>query len=184
MEKSRKIILHVCCAICGAYLSEILKKDFDQVLLYFYNPNIHPEEEYKKRLESAKKLAKTYDLEIIEGEYDIKNWFNCTKGLENELEGGKRCDLCFDMRLEKTAQIAKKEKAEYFTTTLAASSFKDEKLIKKIGGEIADKYSLEFINFFEDSQFKKEAWQKARKLARDLNFYHQKYCGCVFSQRK
>lgn len=195
--KDKKIVLHICCAICGVYLVEHLVgvQNFEP-LLYFYNPNIHSkinpslaegegggiDDEYQKRLESVKKLAEIYKLELIEGEYEPKKWFEKVQGLEDEPEGGKRCSVCFKMRLEKTAQIAKEKNISYFTTTLSASSFKDEKLIAQIGKEIADKYNLQFIDSFGDQEFKKQALQKARLLAKEYNFYHQKYCGCVFSQ--
>lgn len=158
-------------------------QDFEP-LLYFYNPNIHPKEEYQKRLEAVRKLAEIHRLKLIEEKYEPEIWFEKVKGLEDEPEGGKRCPVCFEMRLEKTAQIAKEANAEYFTTTLAASSFKDEKLIGQIGRKIADKYGLQFVDSFGDSEFKKQALQRARIIAKENNFYHQKYCGCLFSQRR
>jgi epoxyqueuosine reductase len=182
--KESKIILHTCCAVCGAYLCELLKNQFKEVLIYFYNPNIYPKEEYEKRLTSAKKLAEVYDLEFIEGEYDYENWLERIKGMEKEPEGGKRCPICFAMRLEKTAQLAKDKKCGYFTTTLAMSPYKNEKLTDEIGEIIAEENSVRFLESTELNQSKQDIWKKTRELAKKMEFYHQKYCGCQFSIRK
>ncbi|MDD5430830.1 MAG: epoxyqueuosine reductase QueH [Candidatus Pacebacteria bacterium] len=173
-----KILIHTCCAVCGAYLTEIFKENYEPVIL-FYNPNIYPKEEYEKRKESAVKLAEIYGVEFIEGEYDDKNWAEKIKGLEGEKEGGKRCPVCFEIRLAKTAEGAKRNDIKYFSTTLAASPYKNEKLINEIGQRIAKENDLEFIKI--DFADKKDIWDKSRKLAKDFNFYHQNYCGCAYS---
>ena len=182
-EKS-KIILHTCCAVCGAYLCELLKNEFSEVLIYFYNPNIYPKEEYEKRLASAKKLAEIYGVEFVEGEYDSENWLERVRDLEREPEGGKRCPVCFAMRLEKTAQLAKEKGFECFTTTLAMSPYKNEKLTDEIGEIIAKENNLKFLKSTELNQSKQDIWKKTRELAKKMEFYHQKYCGCQFSIRK
>jgi epoxyqueuosine reductase len=197
--KESKIILHTCCAVCGAYLCELLKNQFKEVLIYFYNPNIYPKEEYEKRLTSAKKLAEVYDLEFIEGEYDYENWLERIKGMEKEPEGGKRCPICFAMRLEKTAQLAKEKGFEYFTTTLAMSPYKNEKIIDELGGKIAEEYGIKYLTLHAGDKIIQEekqdilpctelvlvqGWKKTRELAKKMEFYHQKYCGCQFSIRK
>lgn len=176
-----KLMLHVCCAICGAYLTEILQKEF-QPILFYHNPNIHPKEEYEKRKEAGQKLAQIYHLEFIEGIYDPDNWFKAIKGFEVEPEGGKRCPVCFKMRLLETAMAAQKRKIEIFTTTLAVSPYKNEILTDIIGEEIAKNLSLRFLKSSEFDQSKKEIWQKTRLLARKYGFYHQKYCGCILSK--
>ena len=181
MENKSKIVLHTCCAVCGAYLCELLKEQFGEVLIYFYNPNIYPREEYEKRLASAKKLAEIYKMEFVEGEYDNENWLEKIKGLENEPEGGKRCPVCFAMRLEKTAQLAKERGFEYFTTTLAVSPYKDEKTTDELGEKIANEFGIKFLKSVELNQEKKEIWNKTREASRKMEFYHQKYCGCQFS---
>jgi len=180
---NKKLVLHTCCAVCGVYLCELLKGRFSEILIYFYNPNVHPEEEYKKRLESAKKLAEIYGFEFQEGEYDSKNWFERVKGLENEPEGGRRCPVCFEMRLRKTAELAKNRGFEYFATTLAISPHKNEKIVNDLGLQIAKEFGLNFLTSSDLGQSKKEIWQKGRKAAKKYDFYHQKYCGCIFSQR-
>jgi len=128
IAKKPKLMLHVCCAVCGAFMVDFLKDKYD-MSLFFYNPNIHPEEEYLKRKESALKLANIYSIDFIEGEYDKDSWFGKIKGLEQEQEGGKRCLVCFEERLLKTASASE----EYFSTTLSLSPYKDENAINNIG---------------------------------------------------
>ncbi|HOX21649.1 MAG TPA: epoxyqueuosine reductase QueH [Candidatus Paceibacterota bacterium] len=183
--KSSKLVLHTCCAVCGAHLCELLKNDFSEILIYFYNPNVHPKEEYEKRKEAGKKLAEIYSLEFVEGEYDDKNWFELVRGLENEPEGGARCPICFEMRLKKTVQLAKERGFTHFATTLAASPYKSEKIVDELAGKIAREFGLEYLSTVAIGALdKKEIWQKTRELAKKFNFYHQNYCGCLFSQRK
>lgn len=177
-----KLLLHTCCAVCGAYLADFFKNQAEKILLYFYNPNIYPKEEYKKRLEIVKKMAKIYHLEFLAGEYEPDFWLQKTKGLENEPEGGKRCIVCFQIRLEKTAQLAQQLGYDAFSTTLGISPYKNLSLINELGQKIAQKFGLTFIRL--DEKNKKDFWQKSRILAKKFNFYHQKYCGCLFSLKK
>lgn len=188
-----KILIHVCCAICGAALTELLKDKFEAVL-YFYNPNIHPEDEYLKRRDAVKSLAEIYNVKFFEGNYDKENWFEIVKGLEKEPEGGARCPVCFKMRLEKAGEFAKEQGCAGFLTTLAMSPYKNELQINEIGKFMAEKFGLQFLTIEEiigsipgidhADEFKKKIWQKSRELARQYQFYHQKYCGCVYSMRK
>ena len=164
-------------------MAELLKSKFSQILIYFYNPNIQPEEEYEKRKESAEKLAEIYHLEFEEGEYEPKKWFEKIKGFENEPEGGRRCPICFEMRLRKTVELARERGFEYFSTTLAVSPYKNEKIIDELGQKIAAEFNLKFLNLKDFDGNKKELWQKTRELAKKHGFYHQKYCGCIFSQK-
>ncbi len=176
-----KLILHTCCAVCGAYLVDFLKDQFE-ITLFFYNPNIWPKEEYDKRLEAAKQLAKIYQINFKEGEYNYDLWLQKIRGFEGEPEGGKRCPICFRMRLEETVKLAKEEKALYFTTTLAISPFKDEKILDEIATLLAKENNLIFLPLSEFGN-KKDLWQKTQELSKKHNLYHQKYCGCQFSFR-
>lgn len=180
-DNNSRIVLHTCCAVCGAYFSKFLKEKFREVLIYFYNPNIHPKEEYNKRKEAVQKLAKIYNFEFKEGVYDKDRWFELVRGLEGEPEGGKRCSVCFEMRLKKAADFAKNNGFQCFATTLFLSPHKDGKVIDEIGKEIAGDLGVNFLAFSELNKDKKELWQKTRELAKKFNFYHQTYCGCVFS---
>jgi predicted adenine nucleotide alpha hydrolase (AANH) superfamily ATPase len=175
-----KLVLHICCAICGAYLSELLKDRFE-IIYYYYNPNIHPEKEYIKRRESVQKLASIYSSEFIEGDYETQEWYSTIAGFEGEPEGGKRCPLCFRMRIAKTATLALAKGATHFTTTLAASPHKNEDIIGAIGADIATERGLAFLTMSDFGEPKKEMWTKTRVLAKEHGFYHQNYCGCTFS---
>lgn len=180
MRKYR-ILLHICCGICALEVIKELSKEFGEVVPYFYNPNIEPEEEYKKRLIFAQKAAEINNLRLIEGEYNNQDWRNFVAGLENEPEAGKRCELCFQYRLENSAKFAKQNNCNFFATTLAISPHKNARVINEIGQKLADKYQLKFLarNFKKEGGFK-----KTMELAKYYNFYRQNYCGCLFSKPK
>lgn len=179
-EQKPKLVLHICCAICGAYLSELLKDRFE-IIYYYYNPNIHPEEEYEKRKASVQQLAAIYGSEFIEGDYEVQEWYKSIAGFEGEPEGGKRCPLCFRLRIERTAKLALAKGATHFTTTLATSPYKNEDIIGAIGTSIAHETGLTFLTMSDFGEPKKDIWAKTRVLAKQHAFYHQNYCGCTFS---
>lgn len=184
-NENKKLVLHICCAVCGAYLCELLRNQFQEIILYFYNPNIWPKEEYERRKQSVQKLAEIYNLEFMEGDYDSDNWSRVIKGLENEPEGGKRCPICFEVRLRKTAEIAGKKNFGHFATTLAISPYKSEKIVDEIGNKLAGELNLSYLSTYIMGDLNKnEIWQKTRELAKRFEFYHQKYCGCNFSVKK
>lgn len=174
-----KLLLHVCCAPCAIYPLKILQDRFDLVLV-FYGPNIHPIDEYLKRLESAKQLSEKIGLSIIELEYNPKDWYELIKGLEEEPEGGKRCKVCYSMRLERIAKFAKKNGYRNFTTTLTLSPHKPASVINPIGESIAKEYGLVFLA--EDFK-KKDGFKKSCQLSDEYGLYRQKYCGCEYSPR-
>ena len=177
--KKPKLLLHICCVGCGVYVSQILQRDYD-VKLFFYNPNIWPREEYKKRLDEAEKIAKQYDLELIKGEYDHDKWLETVQGHENDKEKGERCLICYEFRLKAAAAMAKKLDCQYFTTTLTTSPHKDALAVNKIGEQAAAKNDLKFLS----QDFKKhDGFKKSSALSRELGLYRQNYCGCEFSQR-
>lgn len=176
-----KLLLHICCAPCGGYLSKEFFKNFEPVL-FFYNPNIWPKDEYEKRLAEVKKICQQEKIELIIGKYENERWFELTKGHEQDSEGGKRCSICFKMRLEKTAQRAKELGIKNFSTSLAVSPYKNLSTIKKIGEKIAKECNLNFIIF--DEIEKKDLWPRAKQFSQEKKFYHQRYCGCVYSKSK
>ncbi|MDD5071973.1 MAG: epoxyqueuosine reductase QueH [Patescibacteria group bacterium] len=174
-----KLFLHVCCAGCGAYAAQTLKKDY-RLVLYFYNPNIYPKSEYEKRLAEAKKIAAEYGLKIIFEKYDHASWLEKIKGHEKDLERGERCRICYQDRLEKTAKIAREKRFALFTTTLTISPHKDAGIISRLGRDLENKYKVKFL----DKDFKKQdGFKKSAFLARKLGLYRQNYCGCEFSQK-
>ncbi len=174
------ILIHVCCAPCAAYCIEKLQQDGYTPAIYFYNPNIHPEAEYKKRLEELARFAECKDLPLHIEEDPTEIWLDLVKGLENEKEGGKRCKTCFDMRLEKTAQFAKQKGFDGFTTVLTVSPHKNSSLINKIGKDIAENISIKFL---EENFKKQDGFKKSLELSEKYGFYRQSYCGCVYSIR-
>ena len=202
--ENKKIILHLCCAVCGAYITEFLKNNFKEVILYFYNPNIYPKEEYQKRFESVKTLAKMHKLELIEGNSNYEKWLNKVEGSEEEKEGRKRCSICFDYRLREVAELTKKKGFDCFFSSLPLSPYKKDVIIKEIGDKIAKEYQIEFLDLFSmllpvisaragiqnslndvesHQEIKKYFWEKTIKKAKENDFYFQKYCGCEFSKK-
>jgi hypothetical protein len=171
-----KILLHICCGVCASSaVAKLREKNFD-VVGFFYNPNIHPEEEYLKRLDVAREVARILDFELISGTYDKEVWLEKTKSLEGEPEGGRRCSACFKMRLEEAQKKAKEMGIKKFTTTLSASPHKDVGVINEIGRSISPS---EFLV----SDFKKQnGFKLAMEFAKRYNLYRQNYCGCIYSR--
>ncbi len=173
-----KVLLHICCGVCATAVAEKLLIEGYELTGFFYNPNIHPEDEYKRRLDSAKKVAEHLKFELIEGIYDRENWFPQVKGLEYEPEGGKRCIACFRMRLSKTYEVMRKKNFDRFTTTLSVSPLKDATYINKIGMEIGGE------KFIVDDFKKKGGFQRAVELSKEWGLYRQDYCGCIYSKEE
>jgi epoxyqueuosine reductase len=174
MNKIRsKILLHTCCAPCAtASTLRLLKDDYD-VALFFSNSNIYPPEEYEKRLINARKLADILDVPLIEDEYDHESWQKWIRGLENEPERGKRCELCFHYSLERASNKARDLDIPYFTTTLTISPYKISPVIFRI--------ARQFPGFIEYNFKKKNGYKESIRLSREWNLYRQKYCGCEYS---
>jgi predicted adenine nucleotide alpha hydrolase (AANH) superfamily ATPase len=170
-----KVLLHICCAVCATCCVERLRQEGHEVSGYFYNPNIQPQEEYLRRLKETKKLASRESFPLIVGDYDLDDWFAKIKGLEIEPEGGKRCLRCFSLRLKRAREVAKKKSFSAFTTTLTVSPHKDAQAINEIGRNIDN-------GLFLPRDFKKQnGFKRAQELSRQYNFYHQNYCGCIYS---
>ena len=174
------LLLHSCCAPCSSSVVEQLKPYF-RITIYYFNPNIHPKKEYSIRMEENRWFARDImGVDFIEGEYNPRIWFEAVKGYENEPEGGKRCPICYRLRLEETARKAKEWGFEYFTTTLSVSPHKRADWINQIGLELEEQYGVRFLV----ADFKKGGgYQRSLELSRKYNLYRQQYCGCVFSLR-
>ena len=180
VELENKILLHSCCAICSGYPITLLKDMGYQVFVYFYNPNIYPTNEYQKRLEAQKELCRHLDCELIEGEYVTEEFYAYAKGFESEPEKGLRCDRCFELRLSRTAKLAKELGIKEFTTSIVISPHKNFAKLSEIGEIIAKENGL----IFKAIDFKKQdGFLKTNKLSKELNLYRQNYCGCEFSIR-
>lgn len=173
-----KFLLHVCCGPCSVAIFEELAEQFD-VTAHFYNPNIHPIKEYNKRKAEVIKICGELGISVIEEEYDIKKWFEKIAGLEEESEGGKRCFMCFEMRLEHAAKFASENGFQYFGTSLTSGRNKRANIINPIGKNIGDKFG---IKFFEEDWKKGGRQEMAQQLIKQKNIYKQDYCGCVYSR--
>lgn len=176
----KNILTHVCCAPCSTYSFEKLVSDGFAPVGFFYNPNIHPEEEYNRRLEELIKFAEFKNYPLIVQEDLPEIWFESIKGLEGEKEGGSRCERCFRLRLEKTAIYAKENNFDGFTTVLSISPHKNSAVINQIGKELSEKFGIYFL---EENFKKNEGFKKSLELSKEYNLYRQSYCGCVFSHR-
>ena len=171
----RKILLHTCCAVCASACVERLRSEEIEPVLFFSNHNIAPKEEYDKRLESARILAKTWNIELIEDTYDHNSWLKAIEGYESEPERGLRCSRCFAYSLSRTAQYASSNGFDHFTTTLTVSPHKVSKTIFEIGKQYPG---------YEPWNFKKkDGFKRSNELSRELDLYRQSYCGCEFSLR-
>ena len=145
IHSSKKILLHACCAICSAYPISLLKDMGYSVVVYFYNPNIYPVEEYEKRLDAQRTLCAHFGCELIVGEYEPEIYYESVKGYENEPEKGARCDKCFELRLKKSAEMAKTLGIEEFTTSIVISPHKNYEKLTAIGQSIAQDFDLNYL---------------------------------------
>ena len=183
-KKSKpKLLLHSCCAPCSSYVIEYLTNYFD-ITIFYYNPNISPYNEYLKRKEEQirliREINKSNKLDITYCDYDNEVYERKIKGLEEEPERGKRCSVCFRLRLSETVKEAKRLNYDYFATTLTLSPYKDSKLINKIGLELEDEFNVKYLV----SDFKKKnGYKRSIELSKKYNLYRQNYCGCKYSKR-
>ena len=184
LNGKKKLLLHSCCGPCSSYVISYLTNYFDITILY-YNPNIYPYEEYLKRKEEQIKLIKEIDkinnVDILDCDYDNNIYNEKIKGLENEPERGKRCWYCYQMRIEKTAKLAKDNNYDYFCTTLSVSPFKNSLWINEIGKDLEGKYNVKWL--YSDFK-KKDGYKKSIELSKQFNLYRQNYCGCIFSKKQ
>ncbi len=177
-----RLLLHCCCAPCSSYVMEYLSKYMD-ITCYYYNPNISPEEEYHKRAEELTGLIGKMPLEVtpeaVIAEYDPESFEAISQGKEQEEEGGARCFECYRLRLSKTAEYAKENGYDYFTTTLSISPYKNAAKLNEIGCELSALYGVSYL--FSDFK-KKGGYLRSCQLSAEYALYRQDYCGCVFSK--
>lgn len=174
------LLLHACCAPCSSHTLLYLYEYFN-ITVYFCNPNIAPEEEYDFRKSELKRFISelALDVSMIDEDYNPAPFYELAKGLENLPERSERCQKCITYRLRKTAELAQKIHADYFTTTLTISPHKDSDFINKCGGELAEEYGISYL--FSD--FKKhDGYKHSIQLSTQYNLYRQNYCGCVYSK--
>ena len=180
MDRKPKLLLHACCAPCSSAVLENLSDYFD-ITLFFYNPNISPEEEFVFRLDELKRLVPEMGLsaEVVSPLYDNEEFESVIKGLETLPEGGKRCKVCYALRLEKSVLFAKENAFDYVTTTLSISPYKNAAWLNEIGQELSEKYGVKYLV----SDFKKgDGYKRSCALSEKYNLYRKKYCGCIDSK--
>ena len=174
------LLLHVCCAPCASSVLERLYEHF-RIVLFYYNPNTHPEAEYEKRFGELPKLLRASgmeDIDIIRGPYEPSDFYEAARGLEGEPEGGERCGACFSLRLSGTAREAKRLGIEHFCTTLSVSPHKNAGLINSVGSALASEEGLTWL--YSDFK-KKNGYLRSIELCRQYEIYRQCWCGCSFS---
>lgn len=180
-----RLFLHSCCAPCSSYCLEYLCQYF-AITVFYYNPNISAETEYRKRVEEQKRLIAAYNEEkkghpitVMEGEYEPARFFAVAKGYEDCPEGGERCFRCFDLRLRETAVRALEGGYDYFGTTLTISPLKNAVKLNEIGQALGEEYGVKWL----PSDFKKKnGYKRSIELSAQYELYRQDYCGCAFSK--
>ena len=177
----KKLLLHSCCAPCAGEIMEALAASNINTTVYFYNPNIHPKEEYEIRKDENRRFCDKLGFECIDADYDKDNWFERVKGLENEPERGKRCTQCFDMRFERSALYAKENGFGVYATTLGISRWKDMDQINSSGLRAAQRY--EGVSYWDFNWRKQGGAARMIEISKREEFYQQEYCGCIYSLR-
>ena len=188
-SENNRLFLHSCCAPCSSYVLVYLRKYF-RITVFYYNPNISFREEYARRVEEQKRLIDelnkkqeegTYPIDYVEGDFEPDCFFEVAKGLEKEKEGGERCFRCYELRLRKTAEYAKRHQYDFFTTTLSISPLKAAAKLNEIGVALSEEYGVSYLL----SDFKKKnGYKTSVELSKEYNLYRQDYCGCVYSREE
>lgn len=180
-EGLSEVMLHACCAPCSSAIVEWMLAHQITPVIFYYNPNIFPVEEYEIRKNESKRHADALGVEWIDGDYDHNFWLNDIVGLETEPERGRRCQRCFEMRLTATAKETRQRGMKFFTTTLASSRWKDINQIERAGMLAQEK--VEGTVFWAQNWRKGGLYERRNQLLREFQFYNQQYCGCEFSFR-
>ena len=176
------LLLHSCCAPCSSYCTEYLSQFF-AITVFYYNPNIYPDEEYFHRVKEQQRFISEfptkYPVSFIEGDFEKDRFYSeVAKGLEKEPERGARCTKCFELRLGETAKRAAAEGMDYFATTLTISPMKDVELLNSIGAAMGERYGVEYLA----TEFrKKNGYLRSTQISKEYDMYRQDYCGCVYS---
>ena len=179
--REKKLLLHSCCAPCAGEIMEAVAESKIDTTVFFYNPNIHPQEEYEIRKEENIRFCEKLGFNFIDADYDKDNWFKRVKGLEDEPERGARCTQCFDMRFERSALFAQENNFKVYATTLGISRWKDMNQINSSGKRAADRY--EEVKYWDFNWRKQGGASRMIEISKREEFYQQEYCGCVYSLR-
>jgi len=170
-----KILLHICCANCAIYPFQQMEDKGEEMVGYFFNPNIHPYQEYQKRLESLRRYSEAVGLEVIyRDEYLLEEFLRNVSHRVKE-----RCQYCYLIRLEATAREAKKKGFDQFSTTLLQSAHQNHSMIKEIGERMGEEIGIPF--YYEDFRL---GWRKGVEISKAMGLYRQQYCGCIYSEKE
>lgn len=183
-KKPPTLFLHSCCAPCSSYVLKYLREYFS-ITVFYYNPNISEKSEYRKRVEEQKRLIEIFNaqpgnqIQIVDGDYKPEEFFNVTREYKDCKEGGERCFLCYELRLKRTAQLAKEGNFSYFATTLTISPLKNAQKLNEIGYHLEKEYG---VNWLPSDFKKKEGYKHSIALSTQYDLYRQDYCGCIYSK--
>ena len=183
----KKILLHMCCGPCSCYPVKKLREENFEPVGYFFNPNIHPHEEWKRRLQTAREFAEKVDMEFFaDNHYRLREFLTRTFPVVDGIDSAhctdgfhKRCGICYSWRLSAAARFAAENNFEYFTSSLFYSRHQNHGLMKKFAEHYAERFDVKF--FYEDFR---EGWQQGIDLSLELGLYRQNYCGCIFSEEE
>lgn len=183
-EETPSLLLHSCCAPCSSYVLEYLSNHF-HITVFYYNPNIYPENEYTKRILEQQTLIgemeTKYPVSFLAGSYDREKFYEMAAGLEHIKEGGERCLKCYELRLREAAEVGKRGGFDYFTTTLSISPLKNADRLNEIGKRLEGEYGIAYLQ----SDFKKKnGYKRSIELSKEFGLYRQDYCGCEFSLKE
>lgn len=179
-----KLLIHSCCAPCSSYCLELLSQYFE-VTVFYYNPNIYPPEEYTMRVAEQDRFVKEFPaknkISFVEANYDTDKFYAMAKGMEHVKEGGERCFACYELRLRETAEFAKANGFDFFTTTLSISPLKNAQKLNEIGSKLELEYDIKYLY----SDFKKQnGYKRSTEISDEYEMYRQYYCGCVYSKKQ
>ncbi|MBQ7445490.1 MAG: epoxyqueuosine reductase QueH [Clostridia bacterium] len=178
-----ELLLHSCCAPCSSYCLEYLS-DYFNITVFYFNPNIEDEEferRYNEQVRLVSELKTKYPVRVVKGDHDTERYYNAVSGHESDPEGGERCRICFELRLEEAARYANENGFDYFTTTLSISPLKNALVLNSIGEKMSEKYGVRYL--YSDFK-KKNGYLRSIELSKEHSLYRQDYCGCVFSKHQ
>lgn len=182
--KVPRLLLHSCCAPCSSYCLELLSQYFE-VTVFYYNPNIYPPEEYTMRVAEQDRFVQEFPakhkITFVEGSYDTDRFYAMAKGMEHLPEGDERCFACYELRLKESAEYAKAQNFDFFTTTLSISPLKNADKLNEIGAKLEEEYGVQYL--YSDFK-KKNGYKRSTQISNEYDMYRQYYCGCVYSKKQ
>ena len=181
-NNEKKVLLHSCCAPCSCSIIQRMMENGIEPTVYFYNPNIYPKEEYEHRKREVIRFVKKKNIPFVDADYEIDGWVEAIRGHEEDVEGGKRCTICFETRLGKAAAYAARNGFKVFATSLAISRWKDLEQVNRAGRRAA--FLFPGLIYWEHNWRLYGGQEQMERISKEENFYRQNYCGCLYSLRE